>query len=213
MKTAKQKIFFVDDEHATRITVSDVLGRAGYDVTCFSSADDCLSELERAGCNLLITDMKVSEMEGMTLLSEVRRIAPWTPVIVMSEFGDIPTAIRAIKLGAADFIEKPFDQTALLDRIREILSRSEFGNSAAALKLTKTEKKVLRLILAGNSNKEIALKKHCALRTVEFHRSNIYHKFGVDNVVELIAKAMAMFISQNGHGHSDGEEGVEPYRK
>jgi DNA-binding NarL/FixJ family response regulator len=98
-----------------------------------------------------------------------------------------------MKLGAADFMEKPLNKTAFINKVKGILSGSEFDSPAAALKLTKTEKKVLKLILGGCSNKEMALKMRCALRTVEFHRSHIFHKFGVNNAVELTKKAMPMF--------------------
>jgi two-component system response regulator TtrR len=141
--------------------------------------------------------MEMPGMDGMALLSRIKDITPWTPVIVVSASDDVPTAVRAIKLGAADFLSKPLNMAAVIDKIRTIISRSEFKNSGTPLKLTKTEKKVLKLILDGQSNKGIALKMGCVLRTVEFHRSNIYRKFRVDNVVELTKKAMTMFTSDN----------------
>ena len=102
-------------------------------------------------------------------------------------------AVHAVKNGAVDFIEKPFDATTFLNKVREVLSRSEYESYSNKPNLTKTEKKVLKLILDGNSNKEIAVKTDSALRTVEFHRTNIYRKFGVDNAVALTKKAMPMF--------------------
>jgi FixJ family two-component response regulator len=174
------------------------LDGAGYDVTCFANANTCLSELERNGCHLLITDIKMPDMDGMALLSKVKHIAPWTPVIVISELGDIPMAVQAMKLGAADFMEKPLKGAVLINKVKEILSHSEFDCPVAALKLTKTEKKVLKLILGGYSNKEMALKMHCALRTIEFHRGHVFRKFGVNNAVELTKKAISMFSPGNG---------------
>jgi FixJ family two-component response regulator len=197
MKAKKHKIFFVDHEPAARAAMSDFLGREGFDVTCFANANVCLTELEQNPCSLLVTAMEMPGMDGMSLLSRIKDIAPWTPVIVVSASDDVPTAVRAIKLGAADFLSKPLNMAAVIDKIRTIISRSAFENSGTPLKLTKTEKKVLKLILDGQSNKEVALKMGCVLRTVEFHRSNIYRKFGVDNVVELTKKAMTMFTHDN----------------
>ncbi len=197
MRPPSQKIFFVDDGTETRDYAFDILNGVGYEVTCFANASSCLAELERNGCHLLITDIKICDMDGAMLLNKAKHVAPWTPVLIISDSRDIPTAVQAMKLGAEDFIEKPINKTVFISKVREILSQNEFAFSNASLKLTKTEKKVLKLILDGCSNKEIALKMCCAVRTVEFHRSNLYHKFGVDNVVQLTEKAMAMFPSNN----------------
>jgi len=194
MKEKKYKVFFVDHEPASRATMADILGDAGFDVTCFANTDVCLAELEQSSCSLLITAMEMPGMDGMMLLNRTMAIVPWIPVMVVSANGDVPTAVRAIKLGAVDFLLKPFDKDVLIDKVKSIISRYEFEDSNAPRNLTTTEKKVLKVILDGRGNKGIAQKMGCAVRTVEFHRSNIYHKFRVDNVVELTKKAMAMLI-------------------
>jgi two-component system response regulator FixJ len=194
MKEKKYKVFFVDHEPASRATMADILGDAGFDVTCFANTDVCLAELEQSSCSLLITAMEMPGMDGMMLLNRTMAIVPWIPVMVVSANGDVPTAVRAIKLGAVDFLLKPFDKDVLIDKVKSIISRYEFEDSNAPRNLTTTEKKVLKVILDGRGNKGIARKIGCAVRTVEFHRSNIYHKFRVDNVVELTKKAMAMLI-------------------
>ena len=194
MKEKKYKVFFVDHEPASRATMADILGDAGFDVTCFANTDVCLAELEQSSCSLLITAMETPGMDGMMLLNRTMAIVPWIPVMVVSANGDVPTAVRAIKLGAVDFLLKPFDKDVLIDKVKSIISRYEFEDSNAPRNLTTTEKKVLKVILDGRGNKGIARKIGCAVRTVEFHRSNIYHKFRVDNVVELTKKAMAMLI-------------------
>jgi two-component system, LuxR family, response regulator FixJ len=198
MKATHHKIFFVDDEQSMRTTIADTLSKEGYHVTCFANAKACLSEVQHTGCNLLISDVKMPEMDGIQLLSRVKRIAPWVPVILITGYGSIQMAVYATKIGAVEFIEKPFSRAALVNKVKEILSRSAYL-SAEALKLTKTEKKILKLILDGFNNKEIAFKMNCAMRTVEFHHTNIYRKFGVDNAVELTKKAMAMLPLNNGN--------------
>jgi two-component system, LuxR family, response regulator FixJ len=194
MKEKKYKVFFVDCEQASRAAMADIMDGAGFDVTCFANTDVCLAELEQSSCSLLITAMEMPGMDGMMLLNRTMAIVPWIPVMVVSANGDVPMAVRAIKLGAVDFLLKPFDKDVIIDKVKSIISRYEFEDSNAPRNLTATEKKVLKVILDGRGNKGIARKIGCAVRTVEFHRSNIYHKFRVDNVVELTKKAMAMLI-------------------
>jgi two-component system, LuxR family, response regulator FixJ len=199
VKSTHQKVFFVDDEATMRTTIADTLSKLGYEVTCFANAKNCLAEVEQTGCNLLISDVKMEGMDGLELLSRMKRVAPWVPVILITGYGNIQMAVYATKIGAVDFIEKPFSRTAFVEKVKATLARNEYNGGAAGLKLTKTEKKVLKLILDGCSNKEIALKMRCALRTVEFHHTHIYRKFGVDNAVELTKRAMAMVPSKNGN--------------
>jgi FixJ family two-component response regulator len=194
MKEKKHKIFFVDHEPAARKAMADILGGVGFDVTCFANANVCLAELERSSCSLLITAMEMPGTDGTTLLNKIRATVPWTPVMAVSANVDTVTVVRAIKLGAVDFLPKPFDKDMLIDKVKAIISRYEFENHDGPRNLTTTEKKVLSVILDGRGNKGIAQKMGCAVRTVEFHRSNIYHKFRVDNVVELTKKAIAMLI-------------------
>jgi two-component system, LuxR family, response regulator FixJ len=194
MKEKKHKIFFVDHEPAARATMADILGGVGFDVTCFANANVCLAELERSSCSLLITAMEMPGTDGMMFLNRIRATVPWTPVMAVSASGDVPTAVRAIKLGAVDFLPKPLDKDVLIDKVKAIIARNEFEDPNGSRNLTTTERKVLSVILDGQGNKGIAQKMGCALRTVEFHRSNIYHKFRVDNVVELTKKAIAMLF-------------------
>jgi FixJ family two-component response regulator len=198
MKSAHPKVFFVDDEATMRTTIANTLSKLGYEVTCFANAMACLTEVEQTGCNLLISDVKMPGMNGMELLSRMKRISPWIPVILITGYGNIQMAVSATKIGAEDFIEKPFDRATFVEKVKATLSRNEYDGQAAGFKLTRTEKKVLKLILEGNGNKAIAQKMGCAVRTIEFHRSHIFHKFGVNNAVELTKKAMAMFKAQNG---------------
>ncbi len=134
-------------------------------------------------------------MDGLTLLTKAKRIAPWVSVMVITGYGDIPMAVRALKLGAVDFVEKPLDRDVFLNKVKSVLNENNFSDSSVGRALTKTEKKVLKLILDGMGNKGIAYKLGRALRTVELHRSHIMHKFGVDNVVDLVKKAAPMNLS------------------
>jgi len=189
---SKQHVFFVDDEPGIRRVVANDLQGLGYKVSCFANADKCLEQLPKQSCNLLITDVRMPGMDGLTLLTKVRRIAPWVSVMVITGYGDIPMAVRALKLGAVDFVEKPLHRDVFLNKVKSVLDKDDFSDSSAGQTLTRAEKKVLKLILDGKGNKEIAYKLQRSLRMVEMHRSHIMHKFGVDNVVDLVKRAALM---------------------
>ncbi len=188
-KTKPYDVFFVDDDAGIRKLISEELEGIDCNVTCFDNGADCLEQLDKQNCNLLITDVKLPGMDGMTLLSRVRRVAPWVSVMVITGFGDIPMSVRALKLGAVDFIEKPLDRKNFLHKVKTILKQDDFADTPAHQRLTKVEKKILKLILEGKGNKETAYILGRTVRTVERHRSDVMHKFGVDNIVDLVKKA------------------------
>lgn len=189
---AKQHIFFVDDEPKLREVVGETLEELGLKVSCFASATDCLEQLGSKRCDLLITDVKMPEMDGMELLSKARRLAPWLPILVITGYGDIPMAVTAIKAGAVDFIEKPLDKKSFLWKVKSILQQNTFDDSYRGKPLTESEMKVLKLIIDGKSNKEIAHILHRSVRTIEVHRGHLMSKLDVDNVVDLVKRAAMM---------------------
>jgi two-component system response regulator FixJ len=191
-KTKQFDVFFVDDDSGICQLVSEELKDINCRVSCFNNAAECLEQLPKQNCNLLITDVKMPGMDGLTLLSKAKRVAPWVSVMVITGFGDVPMSVRALKLGAVDFIEKPLNRKAFVHKVQTVLEKDDFTDIPVGRILTKTEKKVLKLILQGKGNKQIAYKLKRATRTVERHRSNIMHKFGVDNVVDLVKKAAAL---------------------
>jgi len=192
LNNAKQHIFFVDDEPKVREVVSETIEQLGVKVSCFACAADCLEQLGFQRCDLLITDVKMPEMGGMELLAKARRLAPWLPILVMTGYGDIPMAVTAIKAGAVDFIEKPLDKKSFLWKVKSILQQNTFDDSYIGKPLTESEIKVLKLIINGKSNKEIAYLLHRSVRTIEVHRSHLMRKLDVDNVVDLVKRAAMM---------------------
>lgn len=188
-RTKKYNVFFVDDDPGVRSAVAEDIEDMGCNVKCFAKAKDCLEQLPNKNCNLLITDVKMPDMDGLTLLSKVKQIAPWVSVMIITGYGDIPMCAKALKMGAADFIEKPLEREIFLHKVKTIIKQDNFIDSPVGEPLTKTEKKILKLILDGYGNKQIANKLRRALRSVERHRSSIMHKFRVDNVVDLVKKA------------------------
>lgn len=190
-----QRIFFVDDEPSVRKAVSKTLEQLGPHVRCFPCASACLEQLRSKRCDLLITDVKMPGMDGIELLIEAKRIAPWLPVLVITGYGDVPMAVRALKAGALDFIEKPLNRRSLLLVVESALKRSVPLDRLRGKALTRTEIRTLRLILDGQSNKEIAALLHRSLRTIEVHRNRMMRKLGVTNTVGLVRRAAALGLA------------------
>ncbi|MHC4571259.1 MAG: response regulator transcription factor [Planctomycetota bacterium] len=188
---SKKHIFVVDDDKCILDIVSLILKRARYECTCFLDADDCLRQLHTGQCDLLISDVKMPGKNGIELLIHVKRFAPWLPVIMISCYADIQMAVQAVKAGAFDFIEKPADSQKLLAVVKSALKQHAPHRFLHGKSLTGTEKMILNLILHGKSNKEMARILHRSIRTIEYHRNHIMHKFGVDNLVDLVKRALA----------------------
>lgn len=188
----KANIFVVDDSQDMLDVVSIILESAGFRCACFRGADDCLQQLQTRSCDLLITDVKMPGKDGIELLTEAKRIVPWLPVVVMTNYANIPMAVKALKAGAFDFIQKPLDPKTFLATVGVALKQNGLANLMLGKQLSKAEITVLRLILQGRSNKETAHILNRSVRTIEVHRSHIMHKIDVDNVVDLVKKATAM---------------------
>lgn len=188
----KKHIFFLDDEKEVREAVSVTLEESGFEVSHFGRAAECLDGLHNRKCDLLITDLKMPEMDGIELLAKAKRLTPWVPVLVITGYGDIPTAVKAIKTGAVDFIEKPLDTATFLNKVNSILQQVPSTNAYAGKPLTESEKRILNHVIDGKSNKEIAFSLHRSVRTIEVHRARLMQKLSVDNLVDLVKRAAAM---------------------
>lgn len=188
----KQHIFFLDDEPSVREAVRETLEDLDVEVSCFASPAKCLEQLRSQKCDLLITDLKMPKMNGIELMRDVKRLAPWVLVLVITGYGDIPTAVKAIKAGAVDFIEKPLVKESFLLKVKSILQKNAVTDTYKGRLLTGTEKRVLKLVIDGKSNKEIANLLHRSKRTVEVHRAHIMRKLSADNLVDLVKRAVVM---------------------
>ena len=196
MAVGNQHIFFVDDEPAVCRSVSYTLRRSGYKVSCFADADHCLQQLQMRSCDLLITDVRMPNIDGIELVRRAKRIVPWLPILVITGYGDIPMAVRAVKAGATEFIEKPLQKQSFLAAIQAAIKQQNLGDILKGKSLSKKETAILHLILQGRGNKEIAQILHRSIRTVEDHRRHIMHKLDVDNMIDLAKRAAVMGLAE-----------------
>jgi two-component system response regulator TtrR len=188
----EKHIFFLDDEPTVLEVVRETLEDSNFKVSCFGNPTECLAKLRSQKCDLLISDLKMPEKDGIELLKDVKHLAPWVPVLMITGYGDIPTAVKAMKAGAVDFIEKPLEKKNFVRKIKAILKKTVFTHPDLGNSLTRTEKKILQLVIEGMSNKEIAVLLHRSSRTIEVHRAHIMHKLGVDNLVDMVKRVATM---------------------
>src|SRR4030042_6352308 len=118
------------------------------------------------------------EKNGIELLKDIKHLAPWIPVLLITGYGDIPTAVKAMQAGAVDFIEKPLDKKNFVRKIRYALQKNASTNPVLGSFLTRAEMRILQLVIQGKSNKEISNLFHRSARTIEVHRAHIMHKLG-----------------------------------
>jgi two-component system response regulator FixJ len=189
-------VVFVDDEPKVCSVVRKTLERAGADVQCFQCADDCLKHLATQRCDLLITDVKMPGRDGIDLLREVKERLPWIPVLVVTGYGDVPMAVRALKAGAVDFVQKPLDLDIFLPTVERLVEQNAQPAAILEESLTKTERKILYLVLDGKNSREIADTLHRSPRTIEVHRRNLMQKLGATNIIELLKRAAELGLLQ-----------------
>jgi two-component system response regulator FixJ len=188
-------VFVVDDDRAVRESLALLVQSVGLEVETFAGAGDFLDSYQpdRRGC--LITDIRMPGMSGLELQERLSADHQQIPVIVLTGFGDVPAAVRALKGGAVDFVEKPFNPQALLDLVQLAISRDaeirEQAEREAELAermalLTPREQEVMALVVAGKANKVIAIDLSISERTVELHRGRIMKKMRVRSLAELM---------------------------
>lgn len=196
-----EAVYVVDDDADIRDSLALLLQASGYTTRAFESASSFLASGAPDSVGCLIVDVQMPEMDGIALQKElVKRRSP-LQVIVMTGHADIPIAVGAMKAGAVDFLEKPFDEPVLLDSVRRALDRAstagdqakEARNAAARLALlTERERQVLDLIVAGKANKVIAHELSISPRTVEIHRARVMEKMDAGNLADLVRKALSI---------------------
>lgn len=192
-------VYVVDDDPALRESLSYLLKSEGLRVRTFESARAFLFEHERNTRGCLVVDVRMPEMSGLQLLEQLTGEGSELPVIVITGHGDVPMAVRALKFGALDFIEKPFGDQALLDRVHEALDedRRRHGEQIQRdeivrrmSRLTQRECEVMDRVADGKPNKVIAEELGLSPKTVEVHRARLMHKLEVDSLAQLMRIAI-----------------------
>ena len=188
-------VFVVDDDAAVRDSLTWLIESAGLPVETYDSARAFLAcyRRDRPGC--LVLDLRMPGMSGIELQERLARQETTLPVIIITGYGDVPTAVRAMRTGAVDLLEKPFDGEVLLESIRKALDRDvrnrhEWARRAQAAErlglLTPREQEVLELVVTGKSNKEAAAELGVSPKTIEAHRGHAMRKMGVRSLAELV---------------------------
>jgi len=197
--TQPRHVYVVDDNRDVRRSLSYLLGASQYRSRPFGSGQDFLDALDDLDPGCILLDLRMPRMDGFAVMEALKRRGVDWPVIVMTGHGEISIAVRAMKQGAIDFIQKPFAEEALnacletgFKLLAERLEAGERRRAARARveQLTGRETEVLEGLLAGESNKQLASRLGISLRTVEMHRGNMMDRLGVSNLAEALTLAM-----------------------
>ena len=192
-------IYIVDDDEAVRDSLDLLLSSAGFATRTFASAEAFLAEPREEARVCLLSDIRMPGMSGMELLDTLRRSNGRLPVVLITGHGDVPLAVEAMKRGAHDFIEKPFDDERLISAIDAALSHTAAGGDVAAIDpdaaarvaaLSRRERQVMEGLIGGLSNKAIARDYGISPRTVEVYRANVMTKMRAGSLAELVQLAM-----------------------
>ncbi len=194
MSPADKLVFIVDDDEAVRDSLELLLESAGHAVKAFEAAADALESCRARLPACIVTDVRMPEMDGLEFQEKLAASGIQVPVIVMTGHADVPLAVRAMKAGAVDFIEKPFGDDVLLSAIESAMKRRAHAvDSTLAIRLeslTPREREVLELLVVGHPNKVIAHRLDISPRTVEIHRAHVMEKMKAKSLPELVRSAM-----------------------
>jgi two-component system, LuxR family, response regulator FixJ len=193
------KVYVIDDDDAMRDSLDFLLGSADFDVTLFESAQYFLDALPGVDFGCVVSDIRMPGIDGIELLKRLKAIRSSLPVLIMTGHGDVPLAVEAMKLGAVDFLEKPFEDDRLIGMIDVALKQAASGARSEAVtldiaariaSLSPRERQVMEGLVAGLSNKMIARDYDISPRTIEVYRANVMTKMQAGSLSELVRLAM-----------------------
>jgi two-component system, LuxR family, response regulator FixJ len=196
---AQPVVHIIDDDEGLRDSLAFLLRSAALEVRSFESAKAFLDALPRAVPGCVITDVRMPDMSGIELLRRLKELKLGVPVIVITGHGDIALAVEAMKMGAADFFEKPFDDDLLVASVRAALRQREDQTKRGAERaeiehrissLSPREKDVLAGLIEGRANKQIAFDLGISPRTVEIYRANLMNKMQANSLSDLVRMAL-----------------------
>lgn len=199
MMTHKGNVYVIDDDPAMRDSLDFLLGSAGFNVMLFDSALKFLETMPNLTFGCVVSDVRMPGMDGIDLLRQLKKEPKTLPIVIMTGHGDVPLAVEAMKLGAIDFLEKPFEDERLVVMISTALSqaanqsKTESVNADIASRiasLSPRERQVMDGLVAGLSNKLIARDYNISPRTIEVYRANVMTKMQASSISELVRLAM-----------------------
>lgn len=200
-RNAQPTVFIVDDDAAIRFAMAALMESVNLQHEIFESADEFLEKLteQKPGC--LVLDIRMPGLGGLELQDELIERGNTLPIIFITGHGDVPMAVEAMQKGAVDFIQKPFRDQDLLDRIREAIATDEQRREEQQVhseietrldKLTKREREVFELVVTGKPNKVIAYELGVSQRTVEIHRARVMEKMQARSLADLVKMHMTV---------------------
>jgi len=207
MPSENRVVHVIDDDEASRQSLAFLLQTADLEVRTYASAAVFLDLAPKLDTGCVITDVRMPGMSGIDLLRRLKELNVDVPVIVITGHGDVPLAVEAMKVGAADFLEKPFDDDVLLKSVRSALARhdgqkqrqSERAEIESRLAvLSNRERDVLSGLVSGRANKQIAYDLGISPRTVEIYRANLMNKMQAGSLSELVRMALIAGMLENG---------------
>ena len=199
LPTKDAVIAVIDDDEAVRDSLGALLEAAGYRVQSFDAARKYLDAQATGRVGCLVVDIRMPDMDGLALQEELVRRRATVPVIVVTGHGDVPLAVRAMKAGAVDFLEKPFSDDVILAAVEKALKLGQpdagaIEASERVALLTPRERQVLEQLVVGNPNKVIAFELGISPRTVEIHRAHLMEKMRAKSLSDLVRQALAAGI-------------------
>jgi two-component system response regulator FixJ len=195
MSLEKSCVYIVDDDKAVSGGIKRLVESIGLEAAVFSGGQEFLDAYDGSEPGCLVLDIRMPDMNGITLQSKISGNNINIPIIFLTGHGDVPTATKAFKGGAFDFFEKPFNEHALLERIQQALATDLRERDAFALRheaieklkqLSDRERQVLDLVMAGKPNKVIAMDLELSQSTIEVHRANVMKKMKADSLAQLV---------------------------
>ena len=198
---AAPTVYVVDDNDSMRRALQTLLSTVGYVTAAYPGPMEFLAHFTADAPGCLVLDIRMPQMSGLELQQKLNLLGFMIPVIFITGHGDVPMAVQAMKEGAFEFLQKPFQDQELLDRINQALQRDTENRSRLAHLtetrqkfdlLTPRERQVLAMVVAGSANKVVAIELHLSERTVEIHRAKVMEKTGARSVAHLVKMHMSL---------------------
>lgn len=202
MPDQNQSVYIVDDDSAVRDSLSMLLKSVGIRSQAFASGDEFLEVFETTWAGCILLDIRMPGVSGMEVQRRLKEQDCSLPIIFITGHGDIPMAVEAMHLGASDFVQKPFHDQELLDRIQLALNENREQQDEISLKrsareryatLTPRETEVMNAVVLGHANKVIAMDLGLSQRTVEIHRARVMEKMRVRSLADLVKLSVLLF--------------------